>query len=96
MGLPDGDDVTGPDHHVLPGSRLAQNESETWQQYARNETDDINRSDMDMVDLPDGRTYVVWGTGNQGAGTPPNPGIGFSGAGIVNATQQAWLESFFP
>ena len=50
---------------------------------------------MDMVELPDGRTYVVWGTGNQGVATAPNPPMGFSGAGIVDATEQQWLESHF-
>ena len=50
---------------------------------------------MDMVTLPDGRTYVIWGTGNQGAGTWPNPGMGFMAAGIVDATEQQWVESFF-
>jgi hypothetical protein len=39
----------------------------------RNETDDINRSDMDFVTLPNNQTYVVWITGNQGVGTAPNP-----------------------
>ena len=27
-----------------------------------NQTDDINRSDMDMVTLPTAETYVVWNT----------------------------------
>ena len=49
-----------------------------------------------MVDLGDGTTYVVWASGNQGVATPPNKPMGFNGAGIVKATQQEWLESFFP
>ena len=32
-----------------------------------NQSDDINRSDMDLVTMPDNRTFVNWGTGNQGA-----------------------------
>jgi hypothetical protein len=28
------------------------------QAFAKNQTDDVNRSDMDMVDLPDGTTCV--------------------------------------
>ena len=71
---------------------------------ATNQTDDINRSDMDMVTLPAGLlgahqtkpwTYVVWGSGNQGAGTKPNIGEGFSEAGLVQGSEQEWLESFF-
>lgn len=61
----------------------------------RNETDDINRSDMDMVTLPNNQTYVVWITGNQGEGTAPNPPMSFSGAGLVYGTEQQWMESWF-
>jgi hypothetical protein len=95
MGLPDGKNLSGPDHHIIPGSLLDTNGTSTAKGWAQNMTDDVNRSDMDMVDLPDGTTYVVWGTGNQGQPTAPNPSIGFNGAGIVNATQQEWLESYF-
>eukprot|EP00035_Acanthoeca_spectabilis_P029040 m.473032 g.473032 ORF g.473032 m.473032 type:complete len:96 (-) comp33659_c0_seq1:133-420(-) len=95
MGLPDGKNTSGPDHHIIANSYLDQTGDAVTKAWARNQTDDVNRSDMDMVDLPDGSTYVVWGTGNQGVATPPNPPIGFSGAGIVKATQQQWLESFF-
>eukprot|EP00729_Bicosta_minor_P015843 gene15843-3848_t len=63
--------------------------------FVRNQTDDINRSDMDMVTLPSGDTYVVWGSGNQGVPTAPNIGFGAGVAGIVKGTEQEWLESFF-
>ena len=55
----------------------------------------INRSDMDMVTLPSGDTYVVWGSGNQGAGSAGNRDMGMSVAGIVHGTEQEWVESFF-
>ena len=72
MGLPDGDDLSGPDHRILPGSMLdsASNETKTR---VRNQSDDINRSDMDMVTLPDNSTYVVWFSGNQLAGGHDRP-----------------------
>jgi hypothetical protein len=95
MGLPDGNWTGGPDHQIIPGSLLDEMGSPSQKMMARNQSDDINRSDMDMVTLPDGRTYVIWGTGNQGVATPPNQPMGFSGAGIVNATEQKWLESYF-
>lgn len=70
--------------------------------HAEGEADDINASDMDMVDLPSdycpgGCTWVVWLTGNQCEGWTPAPWncLGFQGAGIINATQREWLESFW-
>jgi hypothetical protein len=96
LGYPDGNNTAGPDHQVLPGSRL--DGTGPWSDraaFARNQTDDINRSDMDFVTLPNGVTYVVFTTGNQGEGTPPMPGMGFSAAGIVHGTSQQWLESYF-
>ena len=49
-----------------------------------------------MVTLPDGRTYFVYWTGNQGRPTPPNNiHMSFQAAGLVNGTQQQWLESYF-
>ena len=50
---------------------------------------------MDMVTLPNGDTYVVWGSGNQGVATAPNDPMGMSVAGIVHATEQEWVESWF-
>ena len=50
---------------------------------------------MDMVTLPSGQTYVVWGSGNQGVATPPNKPMGSSVAGLVDGTEQEWLESYF-
>ena len=97
MGLPDGDDLSGPDHKIIPGSLLDVNGNEAEKAYCHNETDDINRSDMDMVTLPNGHTYVVWGSGNQGVPTPAagDPPEGMSVAGIVEGTEQQWVESYF-
>ena len=95
MGLPDGNDTQGPDHRIIPGSLLDQLGSDNQKTIAHNQTDDVNRSDMDFVTLPTGQTYLVWNTGNQGEATPPNPPAGFSGAGLVDGTEQEWLESFF-
>eukprot|EP01052_Picozoa_sp_SAG31_P016331 SAG31_NODE_1077_length_10037_cov_3.515899_3_plen_97_part_00 len=95
MGWPDGANTSGPDHNVIEGSLLDQLGSERQKTICHNQTDDINRSDMDMVTLPTGHTYVVWNTGNQGESTPPNPAAGFSGAGLVNGTEQEWVESYF-
>lgn len=100
MGFPDGRDLHGPDHTVLAGSlldeeiRAAGGLPDAWK-LAVNETDDVNRSDPDFVTLPDGTTYVVWLTGNQGLFTPPNVETGAAAAGIVNATEREWLESYF-
>ena len=85
---------------VLAGSlldeeiRAAGGLPDAWK-LAVNETDDVNRSDPDFVTLPDGTTYVVWLTGNQGLFTPPNVETGAAAAGIVNATEREWLESYF-
>ena len=83
------------DHRIIPGSLLDQLGSDNQKTIATNQTDDVNRSDMDFVTLPTGKTYVVWNTGNQGEATPPNPPAGFSGTGLVDGTEQEWLESFF-
>jgi hypothetical protein len=48
-----------------------------------------------MVTLPDGRTYVVYFTGNQAESTYPNLPMDNSGAGIINGSEQEWLEGFF-
>ena len=88
-------DLSGPDHTIIPGSYIDQYGNAVEKAYCHNETDDINRSDMDMVTLPNGQTYVVWGSGNQGVGSPGNPGEGMSVAGIVHGTEQAWLESYW-
>ena len=135
MGLPDGGDLSGPDHQIMPGSYLDQANSKTlpflnlslpflvcftafpcgalwfsgsaWSHgkaRAKTQTDDINRSDMDMVTLPAGMlgahqttpwTFVIWLSGNQGEATPPNTPEGFAHAGLVEASEQLWLESFF-
>ena len=101
MGLPDGDDLSGPDHRITPGSYLDQRGTASQKERTRNETDVINRSDMDMVTLPPGtmgptqthaRTFVVWGAGNQGGGSAGNPGEGASVAGIVKVAYE-FLQS---
>ena len=106
-GLPDGGDLSGPDHQITPGSYLDQADSSAWNEAkarCKNQTDDINRSDMDMVTLPAGMlgthqtkpwTYVIYDSGNQGVVTPPNTAEGFSEAGLVEGSEQEWLESFF-
>ena len=68
-----------------------------------NKTDNINRSDGDFVELPPSFTaqiglvgpavYVVWLCGDQGYGGLYSPGFGC--AGIVNASRDQWLQSYF-
>jgi hypothetical protein len=70
-------------------------EPAVWSEINENQTDDINRSDMDFVDLPSGETYVVFNTGNQGEATPPNVPTSFDAAGVVHGTSRQWLESYF-
>lgn len=95
MGLPDGRNTSGPDHAIIPNSLVDERGTAVQKEFVRNQTDDINRSDMDMVTLPTGQTYVVWGSGNQGVPTSPNPPMGQSVAGIVEGTEQEWVESYF-
>eukprot|EP01052_Picozoa_sp_SAG31_P011131 SAG31_NODE_624_length_13465_cov_11.802708_4_plen_390_part_00 len=97
MGLPDGRNTTGVDHHILPGSMLAIDGSKVDRQRVKDQTDDWNRSDMDMITMPDGRTYVIWMSGDQGHASPPrDPKVTIpSVAGIVNATEAQWLASYF-
>eukprot|EP00658_Telonema_sp_P-2_P036810 TRINITY_DN26552_c0_g2_i1.p1 TRINITY_DN26552_c0_g2~~TRINITY_DN26552_c0_g2_i1.p1 ORF type:complete len:255 (-),score=49.50 TRINITY_DN26552_c0_g2_i1:134-898(-) len=95
MGLPDGKDLSGPDHRIIPGSLLDQFGTPAEKNYTQSQTDDINRSDMDMVTLASGETYVVWLSGNQGVGSGGNPAGGASVAGMVKGTEQEWLESYF-
>ena len=42
-----------------------------------------------------GRADVVYTSGNQGKPTRPNQPEGFSQAGLVEGSEQEWLESFF-
>ena len=49
MGLPDGGDLAGPDHQIIPGGYLDQSNMNNTKARCRSQTDDINRSDMDMV-----------------------------------------------
>ena len=42
-----------------------------------------------------GCTDVVYTSGNQGKPTRPNEPEGFSQAGLVEGSEQEWLESFF-
>eukprot|EP01050_Picozoa_sp_SAG11_P003014 SAG11_NODE_162_length_13962_cov_19.035562_3_plen_490_part_00 len=95
LGLPDGNNTHGPDHHILRGSLLDQIHDETLKLYVQNQTDDVDRSDMDMVTLPDGTTYVVYWSGNQAKATAPNLAMDNQGAGLINGTEQEWLEGFF-
>ena len=62
MGLPDGGDLSGPDHQITPGSYLDQASSSAWNEAkarCKNQTDDINRSDMDMVTLAAGSAAIL-------------------------------------
>ena len=95
LGLPDGKDLSGPDHRIARGSLLDQHGNAVEKALTTNETDDINRSDMDMVTLPNGHTYVVWASGNQNKPTAPNPGEWVSVAGVVKGTEEQWLQSYF-
>ena len=95
LGLPDGNNTHGPDHHILRGSLLDQIHDDTLKLYVQNQTDDVDRSDMDMVTLPDGTTYVVYWSGNQAEATAPNRAMDNQGAGLINGTEQEWLEGFF-
>ena len=74
MGYPDGDDLGGPDHTLMPNSLFAAHGSARARTLLGNETDDINRSDMDMVTLPSGQTFVTWLSGNQNVPTALQPG----------------------
>ena len=77
----------------------------TQQEMCRNKTDNINRSDGDWVELPPSFTarlgltgpavYLVWICGDQGQypGHVWSPDFGC--AGIVNGTQEQWLQSYF-
>ena len=58
MGYPDGDDLGGPDHTMMPGSIFEASGSDYKRALLRNETDDINRSDMDMVTFTSGQTVT--------------------------------------
>lgn len=95
LGLPDGRNLSGVDHRIIPGSLLDEHGDAAEKALTTNETDDINRSDMDMVTLPNGRTYVVWASGNQNKPTAPNPGEWVSVAGLVDGTEEQWLQSYF-
>jgi hypothetical protein len=95
LGLPDGKDLSGPDHRIVAGSLLDEYGNAVEKALTTNETDDINRSDMDMVTMPNGMTYVVWASGNQNKPTSPNPGEWVSVAGVVEATEEQWLQSYF-
>lgn len=46
LGWPDGNDMSRPDHRIIPGSRLAVDEDPVWREVNENQTDDINRSDV--------------------------------------------------
>jgi hypothetical protein len=97
LGFPDGRDLSGSDHKLMAGGLLEENGTTHEKDWVRTQTDDVNRSDMDMVTLPNGQTYFVYWTGNQGRATPPNNvHMSFQAAGIVNGTEQEWLESYFP
>lgn len=96
LGLPDGNNTHGPDHHILAGSLLHNIRNETLKAFVKNQTDDVDRSDMDMVTLPIGLgTYVVYWSGNQAEATYPNLPMDNNGAGLVDGTEQEWLAGFF-
>jgi hypothetical protein len=99
MGWPDGNNTLGSDHRIIRGSLLDKQGGVLVKQLAANMTDDINRSDMDMVTitLPGGErvTYVVWLTGNQAVPSGHNLPAAFNAAGLVNGSEQDWLESWF-
>eukprot|EP01048_Picozoa_sp_COSAG05_P015717 COSAG05_NODE_1929_length_3819_cov_16.551882_4_plen_496_part_00 len=87
------------DTTVIPGSVLDVYGSPVQKEMCRNKTDNINRSDGDWVQLPPEFTaqlglqgaavYVVWISGDQVV-------LGFGSAGLVNASQDEWLQSYFP
>ena len=54
----------------------------------RNYTD-IDASDIDFVQLPNGSTFIVYCTGNQ------QYGYAYNAAAIVDAPVDVWLQSFF-
>jgi DNA replicative helicase MCM subunit Mcm2 (Cdc46/Mcm family) len=98
MGFSDGSDTLGPDHTILAGSFLDEHGTGAEREFVANATDDWNRSDMDMVTLPSGETYVIWMSGDQGHVYFPdiNPRVTIASvAAIVNGTEQEWLESHF-
>ena len=97
-GLPDSRNTSGFHHRITPGSLLDQTATLKERQQVGNVTDDWNRSDMDMVTLPNGQTYVIRMSGDQGhggTGTPPNIVTIANQAGVVNGTEQEWLKSYF-
>jgi hypothetical protein len=55
---------------------------------AKNYTD-IDASDIDFVQLPNGSTYVVYCTGNQ------QYGYAYNAAAMVDASVDVWLQSYF-
>ena len=55
---------------------------------AKNYTD-IDASDIDFVQLPNGSTFVVYCTGNQ------QYGYAYNAAAMVDSSVEMWLQSFF-
>eukprot|EP01051_Picozoa_sp_SAG22_P007767 SAG22_NODE_559_length_9115_cov_4.969720_1_plen_77_part_00 len=51
---------------------------------------DLDASDIDFVQLPNGSTFIVYCTGNQ------RYGYAYNAAAIVDASVDVWLRSFFP
>lgn len=102
MGWPGPHAGPGPqgagDRTVQPGSVLDVYGTAEMKEKCANKTDDINRSDGDWVELPASFTaklglvgpavYVVWLVGDQMV-------LSFGGAGLVNASQERWLQSYF-
>jgi hypothetical protein len=93
------------EHQVMPGSTLDMcgEECQRWngsvvppkemsgtafRANAANYTD-VDASDIDFVQLPNGSTYIVYCTGNQ------QYGYAYNAAARVNATEEVWLQSFF-
>jgi hypothetical protein len=86
------------DTTVFPGSVLDLFGTAADKEMCKNKTDNINRSDGDWVELPASFTaqlglqgpavFVVWVCGDQVV-------FGFGCAGIVNGTQDQWLQSYF-
>lgn len=93
------------EHRPMPGSTLdlCGDECQRWngsavppqhvtgtafRANAKNYTD-IDASDIDFVQLPNGSTYIVYCTGNQ------QYGYAYNAAAMVDSSVDVWLQSFF-
>ena len=98
------------DLSIVPGSALDKlgNSKDCMpycdKSFTEDPANDINRSDMDFVEIPGDppHVFVAWVTGNQGSGpaagtkthTCPHD-CGMTAAGVVNSSLEEWLQSYF-